>query len=281
MNEVIVYWIVLGCLAFSAIYSIVEDFILIRKSTCAEVSNRLWSGLVKDICVYGTFITLYAARYFVDIYEFLYYGQRLHFMSEFIFILIILSIWIAAGIPSALLNIITSPKSLAAMKEELKNILLQIPLALLLGGYILLVSGGPVWASIPAVFAILCVCVVMLDSACKYKKIITVKLMLWVSAVSIMLLGLGLIVYDLTSGYILSAAMDIYPTSYAASLLSVIFMSLPLVKIVIPFYKKYEPQLYVPMVKDEIDEVNANKRGNKEEYEEGASHHQSRERHER
>ena len=265
MNEIIVYWIVLGCLAFSAIYSIVEDFILIKNSTSAEMFNRLWSGLVKDICVYGTFITLYTVRYFVDIYEFLYYGQRLHFMSEFIFILIILSIWIASEIPSALLNIITSPKSLVAMKEELKNILLQIPLALLFGGYILLVSGGPVWASIPAVFAILCVCVVMLDSACKYKNIITVKLMLWVSAVSIMLLGLGLIVYYLTSGYILSAAMDIYPASYTASLLSVIFMSLPLVKIVIPFYKKYEPQLYVPMIKDEIDEVNENKE-NKEEY---------------
>ena len=98
MNEIVVYWIVLGCLAFSAIYSIVEDFILIRKNTCAEMSNRLWSGLVKDICVYGTFIILYAAKYFVNIYVFLYYRQRLHFMSEFIFILIILSIWIAAGI---------------------------------------------------------------------------------------------------------------------------------------------------------------------------------------
>lgn len=266
MNEIVVYWIVLGCLAFSAIYSIIEDFILIRKSDSAEKSNRLWCGLVNDICVYGTFITLYAAKYFVDIYEFLYYGQRFHFMSEFIFILIIISIWIASGLPSALLNIITDPKSLVAMKEELKNILLQIPLALLFGGYILLVSGGPVWASIPAVFAILCVCIVMLDSAYKYKKIITVKLMLWVSTVSIMLLGLGLIVYDLTSGYIFSAAMDIYPASYAANLLSIIFVSLPLIRVAEPFYKKYEPQLYVPMVKEEIEELEANKRENKEEY---------------
>lgn len=63
MNEIVIYWIVLGCLAFSAVYSIVEDFILIRNSTSAEMSNRLWSGLVKDICVYGTFITLYATEY--------------------------------------------------------------------------------------------------------------------------------------------------------------------------------------------------------------------------
>ena len=33
-----------------------------------------------------------------------------------------------------------------------------------------------------------------------------------------------------------------------------------------PFYKKYEPRLYVPMIKDEIDKVNANKRENQEEY---------------
>lgn len=76
MNEIVVYWIVLGCLAFSAVYSIVEDFILIRKSDSAEKSNKLWCGLVNDICAYGTFISLYVTKYFVEIYEYLYYGQR-------------------------------------------------------------------------------------------------------------------------------------------------------------------------------------------------------------
>lgn len=265
MDAIKTYWLVLGCLAFSAIYSIVEDFILIRKSDSAEMSNSLWCELVKDICVYGTFITLYAVNCFVDIYEFLYYKQCLYFMSEFIFILITLSIWIAAEIPSALLNIITSPQSLAMMKEELTDMLLRIPLVLLFGGYIFLVAAGPISALIPAVLAILAVSVVMLDSAYKYKKIITVKLMLWVSAVSITLLGLGYIAYDLTCGYVLSEAMDIYPTSYAANLLSVIFISLPLIKIAEPFYKKYEPLLYVPMTQNEIEELEANKREIKEE----------------
>ena len=265
MNEIVVYWIVLGCLAFAAIYSIVEDFILIRKSDSTEKSNRLWCGLVNDLCVYGAFITLYATRYFVEIYEYLYYGQHLHFMSEFIFILIILLIWIAARIPSDMLNVITSLKTISTMKETLKDILLQIPLVLLFGGYILLVSKGTIWALIPTVFAVLVVIVIMLDSAYKYRNIITVKLILWVSVVSITLLGLGLIAYDLTSGYIFSAAMDIYPASYAANLLSLIFVSLPLIRIAEPFYKKYEPQLYVPMVKEEIEELEANKRETKEE----------------
>ena len=265
MNEIVVYWIVLGCLAFSAVYSIVEDFILIRKSDSAEKSNRLWCGLVNDICVYGTFISLYATKYFVEIYEYLYYGQHLHFMSEFIFILIILLIWIVAGIPSDMLNIITSPKPMSTMKEKLKDMLLQIPLILPFGGYIMLVVAGPIWAMIPAVFAVLVVIGIMLDSTYKYRNIITVKLILWVSAVSITLLGLGLIAYDLTSGYIFSAAMDIYPASYAANLLSLIFVSLPLIRAAEPFYKKYEPQLYVPMVKEEIEELEANKRENKEE----------------
>ena len=265
MNGIVVYWIVLGCLAFSAVYSIVEDFILIRKSDSAEKSNRLWCGLVNDICVYGTFISLYATKYFVEIYEYLYYGQRLHFMTEFIFILIILLIWIVAGIPSDMLNIITSPKPMSTMKEKLKDMLLQIPLILPFGGYIMLVVAGPIWAMIPAVFAVLVVIVIMLDSTYKYRNIITVKLILWVSAVSITLLGIGLIAYDLTSGYIFSAAMDIYPASYAANLLSLIFVSLPLIRAAEPFYKKYEPQLYVPMVKEEIEELEANKRENKEE----------------
>ena len=265
MNAIEVYWIVLGCLAFSAVYSIVEDFILIRKSDSAEKSNKLWCGLVNDICAYGTFISLYVTKYFVEIYEYLYYGQRLHFMSEFIFILIILLIWITARIPSDLLNIITSPKPKSTMKERLKGMLLQIPLILLFGGYILLVSQGTIWALIPAVFAILVVIVIMVDSAYKYRNIITVKLILWVSVVSITLLGIGLIAYDLTSGYIFSAAMDIYPASYAANLLSLIFVSLPLIRIAEPFYKKYEPQLYIPMVKEDIEALEANKREKKRE----------------
>ena len=266
MNEIVVYWIVLGCLAFSAVYSIVEDFILIRKSDSAEKSNKLWCGLVNDICVYGTFISLYATKYFVEIYEYLYYGQRLHFMSEFIFILIILLIWITARIPSDLLNIITSPKPMITMKERLKGLLLQVPLILLFGGYILLVSQGTIWALVPAVFAVLVVIIIiiiMLDSAYKYRNIITVKLILWVSVVSITLLGIGLIAYDLTSGYIFSAAMDIYPASYAANLLSLIFVSSPLIRIAEPFYKKYEPQLYIPMVKEDIEALEANKREKK------------------
>ena len=265
MNEIVVYWIVLGCLALSAVYSIVEDFILIRKSDSIEKSNRLWCGLVNDLCVYGAFITLYATRYLVEIYEYLYYGQHLRFTSEFVFILIILLIWITARIPSDLLNIITSPKPMRTMKERLKGMLLQVPLALLFGGYIMLVVAGPIWALIPAVFAVLVVIVIMLDSAYKYRNIITVKLTLWVSVVSITLLGLGLIAYDLTSGYIFSAAMDIYPASYAANLLSLIFVSFPLIRFAEPFYKKYEPQLYIPMVKEDIETLEANEREKKEE----------------
>lgn len=267
MNEIVVYWIVLGCLAISAVYSIVEDFILIRKSDSAEKSNRLWCGLVNDICIHGAFITLYATKCFGEIYEYLYcyYGQYLRFMSEFIFILIILLIWIAARIPSDMLNIITSPKPMSTMKEKLKDMLLQIPLVFLFGGYIILVAAGIIWALIPAAFAILAVIVIMLDNAYKYRNIITVKLILWVSVVSITLLGIGLIAYDLTSGYIFSAAMDIYPASYAANLLSLIFVALPLVLIAEPFYKKYEPQLYVPMVTAEIEKLEANKREIKKE----------------
>ena len=160
---------------------------------------------------------------------------------------------------------ITSPKPMSTMKERLKGMLLQIPLILLFGGYILLVSQGTIWALIPAVFAILVVIVIMLDSAYKYRNIITVKLILWVSVVSITLLGIGLIAYDLTSGYIFSATMDIYPASYAANLLSLIFVSLPLIRIAEPFYKKYEPQLYIPMVKEDIEALEANKREKKEE----------------
>lgn len=263
MNEIVVYWIVLGCLAFSAVYSIVEDFILIRKSDSAEKSNRLWCGLVNDICIYGAFITLYATKCFGEIYY--YYGQYLRFMSEFIFILIILLIWIAARIPSDLLNIITSPKPMSTMKEKLKDMLLQIPLILPFGGYIMFVVVGPIWAMIPAALAVLIVIGIMLDSAYKYRNIITVKLILWVSASSITLLGLGLIAYYLTSGYIFSAAMDICPASYAANLLSLIFVSLPLIRAAEPFYEKYEPQLYIPMGKEDIEVLEANKREKKEE----------------
>lgn len=78
------------------------------------------------------------------------------------------------------------------MKEKLKDMLLQIPLILPFGGYIMFVVVGPIWAMIPAALAVLIVIGIMLDSAYKYRNIISVKLILWVSASSIMLLGLGL-----------------------------------------------------------------------------------------
>lgn len=73
------------------------------------------------------------------------------------------------------------------------------------------------------------------------------------------------IAYYLTSGYIFSAAMDICPASYAANLLSLIFVSLPLIRAAEPFYEKYEPQLYIPMGKEDIEVLEANKREKKEE----------------
>lgn len=269
MNEVVAYWIVLGCLAFSAIFSVVEDIILIRKSDNVENSNRLWSRLVNDICIYGVFMTLYATRYFADIYEYLYNEQRQHLASEFVFVLLILLIWITAKIPSGLLNIITNSKSLKAIKEDLEYMILSLtPLVLMLGGYILLVSKGLIWALIPVVIAIFTVISMMLDSAYKYRNIITVKLILWVSAISITSLGLGLIAYDITSGYIFSAAMNIYPASYAANLVSVIFVYLPIIQILEPFCRRYGSQLYIPMVKEGIEELEANKRKKKDQSDE-------------
>lgn len=122
------------------------------------------------------------------------------------------------------------------------------------GRYVITVVAGPILALIPEILGVLVIIVIMLDSVYKYRNIITVKLILWVSAVFITLLWLGLIAYDLTSGYIFSAAMDIYPASYAANLLSLIFVSLPLIRLTELFYKKYKSQLYVIMVKEEIEE---------------------------
>lgn len=53
---------------------------------------------------------------------------------------------------------------------------------------------------------------------------------------------------------IYSAAVDISPASYAANLLSLIFVSLPLIRLAELLYKKFKLQLYVTMVKEEIEE---------------------------
>lgn len=151
---------------------------MIRKSASTEKIKPVVVWIGERYMCHEIFISLYAIMYFVEIYEYFYYWQHLRFMSEFIFILIILLIWIAARIPSNLLNIITSPKLMDTVIEKLKDMLLQIPLVLLFGGYILLVSKGVIWTMIPAVFAVLVVIVAMLDSAYKYRNIITVKLIL-------------------------------------------------------------------------------------------------------
>lgn len=259
MNEIGIYGIVISCLSFSAVYSIVNCFILIRKNNSVEKSNDLWCGLINTVCVYGTFITLYANRYFAQIYDYIYDQYDL-FTSECVFLLIIMLVWIVAGVPSAVLSIVTNQKPLIALKGELYDIVWKLLSVFLFGGYILLVVNGPIWAMLPAALAILVVTVIILKGVIGYKKVITVKLLLWFAAISTTFMGLAFIAYYLTDSYILSSAMDIYPVSIVANLLSVIFVSLPLIDIIEPLYKRYEPQWYIPMINEEIDKCKVNKR---------------------
>lgn len=62
--------------------------------------------------------------------------------------------------------------------------------------------------------------------------------------------------------------MNIYPASYAANLVSVIFVYLPIIQILEPFCRRYGSQLYIPMVKEGIEELEANKRKKKDQSDE-------------
>ncbi len=254
MNECIIYWIVIGCLSSSALYSVVNHFIQIRNSESAEKTNIHWCDLINTICTYGTYITMYANRWFAQIYKELYY-QYDYFFAEFLFLLIILFIWIITDIPSSILYILTNKKSWVATKNMLCDMLWKLPYTLLFGGYIILVYNGLIWAMIPAVVAIMVVGIIIWERVANKNNVLPVKMLFWFFIISIIMIGWALLVYSLSDSDILSIAMDIYyPMSYVANLLSVVFISLPLIDIIQPLYKKFEPQLYVSLEQDEVDE---------------------------
>ena len=114
MNSYIVFWIVCGCLVFSFCRSLWCSFRAIRKEETKEDVNDRWCGLISNVFVYSTFITLYATEYLGYIYDWVYefirwgLGWEFFIWTEAAFLLVVILILITASLPASILRVITS-----------------------------------------------------------------------------------------------------------------------------------------------------------------------------
>lgn len=260
MNSYVVYWIVCGCLIFSFCRSLWWSFCAIRKSETKQDVNDRWCGLIDDVFVYSTFITLYATEYFGYIYDYVYeyfywhLGWHHFVWSEGAFLLVVILIWIVASLPASILRVVISH---GRMKEVLKEECLDLYKLTLVPfgiGYIYLIEAGPIWALIPFMLGFIALVASIVNATNNFRHMITWRVMLWTSIQAILILGIGIMARELMSSWQLSEAMGLYDLSYAANLISIVIIGSVIIDSLFAADEYFKPKLYLPMSPSDIEE---------------------------
>ncbi len=258
MNSYVVFWIVCGCLIFSFCRSLWWSFRSIRKGETKQDVNDRWCGLIDNVFVYSTFITLYATEYlgymYDWIYEYIYWKLGWHHFvwSEGTFLLAVFLIWIVASLPASILRVVTSPgNTKEVIKEECSGLyaLFMVPFAI---GYMFLIEAGPIWALIPFFLGLISL-VVSIVEANEFRHMITWRVMLWTSIQAILVLGFGIMARELMSSWQFSEAMGLYDFSYAANLISIVIIGSVIVDSLFAADEYFKPKLYLPMCPSDIE----------------------------
>lgn len=260
MESGIVFWIVFGCLTFSLCESLWRNFRAIRNSeTKQDVSDR-WCGLIDNVFVYSTFITLYATESFGHIYDYVYeyfywdLGWHHFVWSEGAFLLAVVIIWIIASLPASILRVITSPgRAKDVLKKECSALyrFVFVPLGI---GYMLLIEAGPVCALLPFLLGLIVLVASIIDANNNFRHMITWRVMIWTSLQAIVVLGVGIISRELMDCWQLSEAMGLYDHSYAANLISIAIICSVAFESLFAADEYLKPTMYLPMSPSDIED---------------------------
>ena len=261
MESGIVFWIVFGCLIFSSCESLWRNFRAIRKSeTKQDVSDR-WCGLIDNVFVYSTFITLYATESLGHIYDYVYeyfywdLGWHHFVWSEGVFLLVVIIIWLLASLPAFVLRVITSPgRAKEVLKEECSELyrLALVPFGI---GYMFLIDeAGPVFALIPFLLGLIVLVASIIDANNNFRHMITWRVMLWTSLQAIVVLGVGITLRELMQCRQFSEAMGLYHYSYAANLISIVIICSVAFKFLFAADEYFKPTMYLPMSPSDIED---------------------------
>lgn len=272
MGSGIVFWIVCGCLIFSLCESLWRSFRAIRNSeTKQDVSDRWhdvinsvivfdaqnvnyrWCGIVDNVFVYSTFITLYATGLLGHIYDYIYeyfYWELdwYHFVwSEGAFLFVVILIWILASLPASFLRVITSPgRTKEVLKEECSKLyrLALVPFGI---GYMFLIEAGPILALIPFLLGLIALVASIIEANNNFRHMITWRVMLWTSLQAIVVLGVGITLRELMQCWQFSEAMGLYDYSYAANLISIVIICSVAFEFLFAADEYFKPTMYLPM----------------------------------
>lgn len=259
MGTSIVFWIVFGCLIFSLCESIWRNFRAIRNSeTKQDVSDR-WCGLIDNVFVYSTFITLYATGSLGRIYNYISdyiwcLGWHNFVWSEGAFLLVVIIIWLLASLPASALRVITSPgRAKEILKEECSE-LYKLVLAPFGIGYMFLIEAGSIWALIPFLLGLIVLVASIIEANNNFRHMITWRVMLWTSLQAIVVLGVGITLRELMQCRQFSEAMGLYDYSYAANLISIVIICSVAFKFLFAADEYLKPTMYLPMSPSDIED---------------------------
>lgn len=260
MESGIVFWIVFGCLIFSLCESLWRNFRAIRNSETKQDVSDKWCGLIDNVFVYSTFITLYATESLGHIYDYVYeyfywdLGWHHFVWSEGAFLLVVIIIWLLASLPASALRVITSPgRAKKVLKEECSE-LYKLVLAPFGIGYIFLIDeAGPVLALIPFLLGLIVLVALIIDANNNFRHMITWRVMIWTSLQAIVVLGVGIMSRELMYCWQLSEAMGLYDHSYAANLISMVIICSVAFKFLFAADEYFKPTMYLPMSPSDIE----------------------------
>ena len=260
MGTSIVFWIVCGCLIFSLCESLWRNFRAIRNSETKQDVSDKWCGLIDNVFVYSTFITLYATGSLGHIYDYVYeyfywdLGWHHFVWSEGAFLLVVIIIWLLASLPASALRVITSPgRAKEVLKEECSE-LYKLVLAPFGIGYMFLIEAGLVWALIPFLLGLIALVASIIEANNNFRHMITWRVMLWTSIQAIVVLGVGIMSRELMYCWQLSEAMGLYDHSYAANLISMVIICSVAFKFLFAADEYSKPTMYLPMSPSDIED---------------------------
>ena len=249
------YWITLVCMVVYYLSSISQTFCYVRKAKNVRTIRNCSSSILLDTMRFATFFFLYFYEGFGAIYNHLYYGLDLLFIyAELIFVVIVVSLYFAPELLYHMINGFANKHSRKRILINMKNTVYSVVgvVILVIMYLILLYADKLIWGMLPFGFALLVVAVDAISGPVRDMKLITPKALIWLAVQGVVIIGMGLLVFEIAHNPVLSNVMGVRNNSIAANLLGILILALPLIDVLAYLEKKFRPHLVIEMKQEMI-----------------------------
>ncbi len=244
------YWVTLLCLVVYYLSSISETFCYVRKAKNVRTIRYCSSSILLDTMRFAIFFILYFYEGFGAIYDRLYYGLNLSFIyAELVFVLIVVSLYFAPEFVYYIINGFANNHSRKRILINMKNTVYSIVgvVILVIMYLVILYADKLIWGMLPFGFALLVVAVDAISGPVRDMKLIAPKALIWLAVQGVVIIGIGLLFFEIAHNSVFSNVMGVRINSIAANLLGILMLALPLIDVLAYLEKKFRPQLVIEM----------------------------------